>query len=215
MTDNPFAAPQDGVPHAPTAGATSPFGATTDGHGTYTVEFELQIEDYVDFEMHLYKTWPNIRLRRWFQRFGPGLFFLGCAALIARTGNQPGRFIFSAVFASVAVLLFYITRDGQRRKTLEQVFRRRFAQGRNRTFFGWHRATIDATGFHTKTQYSESFIAWPGIERVDVSPQHVLIYLAPTFCVMIPKLAFRDQAQLDAFVEAAQHYHREADQGHG
>jgi len=213
--DNPFAAPEHGVPQGVTSSATTAAGATTDGQGSYIVEFELQVEDLVSFQIHHWKTTPALRRQRLLQRyFSPAvLLAIGCTIFAFDRGDA--GILFLIMFAAIALVIAFYSREANWRRLMDRNLRKFYAQGKNRNLFGWHRVTIDAVGYHGKSQYSESIFRWPAIERVDVAPQHVLIYLSSAYSVLIPKLAFRDQGQLDAFVEAARRYHREAEQQHG
>ncbi|MGE0538489.1 MAG: YcxB family protein [Pirellulales bacterium] len=210
MSGNPFAAPEHGVPSAAAGAAPLAGGATTDGQGSYTVEFELQVEDLVDFQMHQWKTNRVLRRQRLLQRISAPSLVLIVGVLGALMVKGPTRGAWLGGFISFAGYVVFLTRDARLRKTIDRNMRRLCADGKNRNLFGWHRVTIDTAGYHETSQYSESFYRWPAIERVDSSPQHVLVYLSSAYSVLIPKLAFRDQAQLDAFVAAAQRYHREA-----
>lgn len=212
MTGNPFAAPEAGLPSAGAGGAPSPAGATTDGQGAYSVEYELQIADLVAFQVHLERQLPQFRRRRILQRFILPSALLAMAVVYASLDLRLTNVPWIALLLSLSLLLFVFGSNTMRRRTIERSLRRTFSRGKHRMLLGWHRVTIDPAGLREASQYSESFVRWTGVERVDTSPQHVLIYLSSAFSVLIPKLAFRDQGQLDAFVEAAQRYHRAAEQ---
>jgi hypothetical protein len=212
--DNPFAAPHYGVPHAATGGATSPFGATTDGHGTFTVHYELQIEDVVALNLHFLKTNPHSRrtmrgLTRWLPLASA---LTGVAALtVLRQGD--GRWYVGVGFLVLAVLLVVVMPRAVAKSAAGNV-RRMLSGSKNRGVLGPCSLSIDPLAISTVGEFSESRYRWPAIERIEVADDHVLMFVSGMNCLVIPKLAFRDQAQLDSFVAAAQRYHREAQQQH-
>lgn len=215
MTGNPFAAPQDGVPHAATAGATSPCGATTDGRGNFSVHYELQIEDIVAFNLHLLKTVPHyrrqVRLAGIWLPLVLAIASLGWLLYSSDRDYQPWMSIWLVL---CAVVLAILVPWRSRQRTAANV-RRLLGPAKNRGMLGYRSLSIDPIGVSTVTQYSESRTRWPAIERIESADDYVLLFISGMSCMPIPKLAFRDQAQLDAFVEAAQRYHRAAEHQHG
>ena len=213
--DNPFAAPEAGLPSVTDGAAPSHAGATTDGQGSYSVEFELQVEDLVSFQVQHWKTTPALRRQRLTQRIVQPLAVIVIGGLIMAFDRSQPRLLWLVMFATLSLVVAFNSREASWRRLMDRNVRKHYSEGKNRKLFGWHRVTIDAAGIHETSQYWESFIRWRGVERVDVSFEHVLIDVTTAYSVLIPKLAFRDQWQLDAFVEAAQRYHREAEQGVG
>ena len=178
MTGNPFAAPEAGLPSAAAGGAPSLAGATTDGQGSYTVEFELQVDDLVDFQMHQWRTNRALRRQRLLQRISAPSLVLIVGVLGALMVKGPTRGAWLAGFVGFAGYVAFLMRDARLRNAIDRNMRGLCADGKNRNLFGWHRVTIDTAGYREKSQYSESFFRWPAIERVETSPQHVLIYLS-------------------------------------
>lgn len=79
--------------------------------------------------------------------------------------------------------------------------------GRGR--LGRHRVVLGEDGVIESTVVNQSRTAWPGVDRVEQSPDYIFIYIAPVTAYVIPKRAFRDPQEAEAFFRLARGF-REA-----
>lgn len=214
-SDNPFAAPETGLLSVTDGAAPSLAGATTDGQESFYVEYEYDVDDFVEFQLYKERRNRKVVVTRFVLRVVLPLTLLAVAVSIAVMEPVIEMIPVVSTTVATALLLSWLGSESLRRRTLKRALGRVLASKGNATGTEACRASIDARGFHHQSRYSESLTRWPGVERVETSDRHVLFYVSAELAVLIPKLAFRDQGQLDAFVEAAQRYHREAEQGHG
>jgi hypothetical protein len=63
--------------------------------------------------------------------------------------------------------------------------------------------TVRGDGFTANAQGAVSEVAWSRFVRLHESPNHFLLYRSADQYAIVPKRAFADQAQLDAFRELA------------
>jgi hypothetical protein len=64
--------------------------------------------------------------------------------------------------------------------------------------------------FSSKADVGESRRVWSSIDRIEQTPQLVLVYVNHFTAMAIPKRAFASPAAVEAFVQAARDWHRAA-----
>jgi hypothetical protein len=64
---------------------------------------------------------------------------------------------------------------------------------------GRHRLVLGEDGLSESTAVGESRTTWAGVDRVEQSPDYIFIYTTPAAAHVIPKRAFTDPEQAEAF----------------
>jgi hypothetical protein len=68
---------------------------------------------------------------------------------------------------------------------------------------GRHRLVLGEDGLVESTAVNESRTAWSGVDRVEQSADYIFIYTSPAAAHVIPKRAFSDPQEADAFFRLA------------
>jgi hypothetical protein len=68
---------------------------------------------------------------------------------------------------------------------------------------GRHRLVLGEDGVVESTAVNESRTAWSGVDRVEQSADYIFIYTSPAAAHVIPKRAFSDLQEADAFFRLA------------
>ena len=147
------------------------------------LEYTLQIGDLAEFaELHLARS-PSARRNLVLLRFGGAAMLLLIGAVIDR---GPYHLIAVTCFLAAAVLWVILLptfwRWLYRTQALET-----FRQRSNRTLLAKHTISIEQDGVLTRSEYEETKVKWEGIEKVEVGPQHVMIYVTAASAIVIPK----------------------------
>src|SRR6476661_5085284 len=66
---------------------------------------------------------------------------------------------------------------------------------------GRHRIILSENGLTESTAVGESRTSWAGVDRVEQNPDYVFIYTAPAAAHLIPKRAFRNLQEAEAFYQ--------------
>jgi YcxB-like protein len=66
---------------------------------------------------------------------------------------------------------------------------------------GRHRVVLDEKGLSESTAVGESRTTWAGVDRVEQNRDYIFIYIAPAVAHVVPKRAFADPRQAEAFYE--------------
>jgi hypothetical protein len=51
---------------------------------------------------------------------------------------------------------------------------------------------------------------WQGVTRVRATPTHLFLFLGPAEAIVVPGRAFVSEDDFEDFIDAADHFHREA-----
>ncbi len=68
---------------------------------------------------------------------------------------------------------------------------------------GLHTVSIQPDGLYSQTSVVDSRVKWQNITEVADNPQLIVLFLSPRFGFLVPKWAFADPAQAQAFLETA------------
>ena len=72
---------------------------------------------------------------------------------------------------------------------------------RNRMLFAENVLTLDESGLTAESQYAKSEMKWPIVQRLVRTRYSVLFYVTSRSAFVVPRRAFRDDAEYDAFCE--------------
>ena len=96
---------------------------------------------------------------------------------------------FLAVFAPILIAVEFAI-------TLPTLFSRR-----NKTMHSDYSLTMDEDGFVEETNHARLDYQWPAVRKLVRTRRHIFIYVAQNIAVVIPKRAFHDEAEWQAFHE--------------
>jgi YcxB-like protein len=66
---------------------------------------------------------------------------------------------------------------------------------------GKHRIVLSGDGLVESTAVGESRTSWAGVDRIEQDRDHLFIYVSPAAAHVIPKRAFRDTQEAEAFYQ--------------
>jgi hypothetical protein len=169
------------------------------------LEYELTREDLYAFQWRAAFTSPRaLRVRRWVY-----LGWLLAIALFALVpGIGPDGFVISRVSFTFILIAFPIVALAQwflERRLMGRLIRRLLEEEKSgRGQLGKHRLAMSEDGILESTAVGESRISWAGVDRVEQNSDYIFIYTSPAAAHMIPKRAFRDPQEAEAFYHLAQ-----------
>jgi hypothetical protein len=206
MNENPYAPPRVGLPRDTSGSSQAMQDATPIDRGARRVEFELAIDDLVEFEVHRRqrdRSKTSSRLN-WLWHLVTVILVLGLAFRMYKS-NVPYRFAYIGGLLtfciSVVGRIYWARNHGYIRALRKQLRQPQFAEA-----FQPQIVTIDSTGVEHRCGHSTSTTSWAGISRLDSTERTVLICLSDEVAVVIPKLAFANRTELEAFVGSAKQY---------
>jgi hypothetical protein len=201
MDPNPYAAPHYGQEREPVL--------DIDFAQPVTLAYDLTLEDYVTFYViHRLRS----RSHAWVRRV---VFILswccvpaGIAAYFA--GWLPMKpdpeMRFFLIFMAVAYsMVFPLCYPLFRRSSLQKESRSRFTRGiwrsvlgrqLNANFLGAHTLTIAPDKLHQRGPKSEVSFDLSGVTQVVLSQELLMIYISPMHAYLVPRRAFRSEAEL-------------------
>jgi hypothetical protein len=91
---------------------------------------------------------------------------------------------------------------------LRTAIRRRLKQ--NASHLKPRRLTISPQELLCETETITSHIAWKGVQRIPMTDDHAFIYISKGEALVLPRHAFEDQRDFEAFVETARQFQEEA-----
>ncbi|MGD9647409.1 MAG: YcxB family protein [Pirellulales bacterium] len=206
MNDNPYSPPHVGVTREAHDDPQVVHDAKLPDGGKHRVEFELSIDDLIEFELHRRgrnRSRKSSRQDAFWQLVKAVLILLFAYVLYKK--NEPNRFVWIGAWLSfwlaIFALSYWFRNHAHIRALRKQLRRPEFAEVFQRQI-----VTIDGVGVEQRSGHSTSTTSWGGITRMDSTERTVLIYLSDEVAVVIPKLAFANPTELEAFVATANHY---------
>lgn len=204
MTENPYASPELGPPSEHSGIAGSPFSVVSDGQGKFQFDHDMRLEDVIDFNLHNIAHAPYFK-RQLRRAAASAVLIVACILFFVLIANlEPATKLRAAVVILFGAIVTAAIFPWVRRRSMAATVRGLIDQ--NSEMLGVRRTTIDAEGVRELKRYSESLTRWPAVERIETSERNVFIYTSDLTCVLIPKLAFANQEQLDSFLAAAREY---------
>jgi hypothetical protein len=173
----------------------------------HEVEYDFAAGDFIAFNLHHLEKSPT---QRWVYRLGDvvTVMFWGCVTLMLALRGWPvslsgwGYVVGYAVALLVSLPLV--------RRLLRAYFgwwiRRMLAEGANRGMFCRHRLGLTPERLWDATEMVEMAVRWPAVESVECKPDYLFLYLSAVSAVVVPRHAFRDPAEFQAFSRAAETY---------
>ena len=172
----------------------------TEGPPAMEVEYELTRDDLFAFQWRAAYTSPAARRRR---RKVYGYWFLALLLFAIVPAIGPDGFVLSRVaftflliaFPVVAALQWLLERGLLRHAILQLVRKEKPERGN----LGRHHVALSESGVHERTAVGESRTSWSGLDRVERDPHYIFVYTSPVAAHVIPRRAFRDGVEAEAF----------------
>lgn len=132
-------------------------------------------------------------------------WFLALLLFSAVPAIGPGGFVVSRMnFAFLLVALppivlaqWWWDRRLTRRTILQLVEEEKPGKGH----LGRHRVVLSEAGVVEITAVNESRTSWAGVDRVEQNSEYIFIYTSPSTAHVIPRRAFRDTQEAEAFYQ--------------
>jgi YcxB-like protein len=110
-------------------------------------------------------------------------------------------FTFIATSLLVALLLQWCLERWLVRHAIRQLLA---SERPNRGQLGRHRLILGDDGLTESTVVGEARTRWAGVDRIEQSPDYIYIYTSPAAAHIVPKRAFPNSEQADAFYRLSQ-----------
>ena len=107
-------------------------------------------------------------------------------------------FTFIVVAISIVLLFQWCLERWLIRRTILQLLE---DEKPGKGLLGRHRIVLSQDGLVESTAVSESRTSWAGVDRVEQDPHNIYIYTSLAAAHVIPKRAFRDPQETDAFYQ--------------
>lgn len=185
-----------GSPFAPAPGEVS------------EVVYEQEIEDLVELALHAQKRSRVLRQQQLAARLAVPFLFtvIALAAIYLQGLNRVTAG--AAVVLGIIALSGFLSRAPQRKQ--REILRKLLLEGSNRTLLGTRRLRLTPEGVLFSSELIESAVKWPAVEAVESNADCAYIYIASLQAYGVPRRAFNDDLQFQAFVELARRYWNQA-----
>jgi hypothetical protein len=168
------------------------------------LDYELTREDLYAFQWRAAFESPRGRRTRRCVYLG-WLLAIVLFAIVPAIG--PHGFAISRVSFTFILVAFPIVALAQwylERRLMRRFIRRLLEDEKpGRGQLGKHRLAMSEEGVVESTAVSESRTTWAGVDRVEQNSDYIFIYTSPAAAHMIPKRAFRELQEAEAFYQLA------------
>jgi hypothetical protein len=176
------------------------------------IEYHLTFDDLVAFNRHhqkhaLSKVAPLKMRGPW--AWVPYVAAVGFAAAIALTepwNKGPGMLVALLSGMLAGMVLFVLLGVGLTTGRVRSL-REFFEEGHARWSLAPRRLTISPEGFRVVNYYTDAMNRWEQVWQIAVTREHAFFYLTPIMGHVVPRRAFADRRDFEAFVALAQQYH--------
>ena len=166
------------------------------------VEYEITREDLYAFQWRaVFESPRSWRMRRSaYLGWVLAVVLFAIVPAISADGFTVSRVSFG--FIAIAVPVAFLFQWCLERWLVRRAIRRLIQDERpDRGQLGRHRLVLGEDALSESTAVGESRTTWAGVDRVEQSLDYIFIYTAPSAAHVIPKRAFADPAQAEAFYQ--------------
>jgi hypothetical protein len=166
------------------------------------IDYELTKDDLYAFQWRGAYTSPRARRMMWktYLYWFIALFLLSILPAIGADGfslSLVNISILLVTFPLVVLATWFLTRRGLRSHILQLLKDEKPEKGQ----LGMHRVVLEDSGIVETTAVNETSTAWAGIDRIEQDSDYIFIYTSQIQAHIIPKRAFKDAAEAEAFIE--------------
>ena len=170
------------------------------------VDFDLEPEDLLAFINYHYVTSPTVRRQR-FLLAALGFGILAALPVMVLLGSQrpPIEMIKTSWPLVLAPFGFLVCFPLFYRWGLKRTGRRLLSTGDKQGYYGPRNLSLEDYGVRETTVRGDTIRAWPSVRRIITVNDYALLYTSATEAFVVPKRAFEDALDFDAFVTRAAH----------
>jgi len=177
-------------------------GAGVRGSVPVEVESELTRDDLYAFQWRAVFVSPRGRRTRrmTYLLWALAVLLFAIVPAIGADGFVISRVSFTFIVVSILIAVLFqwcLERWLIRRAILQLLKDEKPGKGQ----LGRHRIVLSQEGLVESTPVGESRTSWAGVDRVEQDAHNIYIYTSPAAAHVIPKRAFRDPQEADAFYQ--------------
>lgn len=152
--------------------------------------YEINMEDYIEFNLHHLKQSKMVQKSLTGQRIGVSIFFLILPFLISSIFNQP--LISYLITFSVASILWFMYYPKYFYKSTKNKMIKHLSENNDQSLFGEHSLEIDENGIKEITQTSELDLKWDKIVEIKEAKNYFYFYFSSVQAIILPIGAIKD-----------------------
>lgn len=176
------------------------------------VEYEITLDDLVEFNMYALKHHPELMKRLKSNRICL-IATLVISPLAAIFCFIKGYTSFAIFFLSLIVIsalcYWYFYTDSQLRKKIKKAVLKEHVSIPNEEICR-KKISISETGINTASVYGEGLSKWSAISEIVRTDDYIYLSFKPGKAQIIPKRAFINDAAFNQFAQTARMYHSKA-----
>ena len=169
------------------------------------VEYELTPDDLYAFQWHgAFVSSSGRRARRTaYLLWVLAVLLFAIVPAIGADGFTISRVSFTFILVAIAIgfLFQWLMERWLMRRAIRQLVK---DEKPGKGLLGRHRIVVSRDGLIESTAVGESRTSWAGVDRIEQDPHYIFIYTSLVAAHVIPKRAFRDPQEADAFYRFSQ-----------
>ena len=175
---------------------------------TLSVEYDLSAEDLLAFHDYHQRHFSGVKQpSKWWWLFVVVLVAALAVRFVFPDTSEKDSLLFSmgpwiGVFLVLWAYFFWKVRRIRHRQVVSQL--------ESRSLEGRKTLKIGPEGLCEISRFSNTSVAWAGIERVVSTDKHIFIYLGTLTAYIIAKRCFASEDAFHQFFEAVRNYHHNA-----
>lgn len=163
------------------------------------IEYELTLDDILDFNMYHFYNSKKIKKTRNKQRYLGGTIFLILPLIMKQVTSIPITEIYpSFIICSLLWIIFYPIYF---KNSIKKNVHKMLAKGSNEGIIGEHTFSITDEGIVDKNEFKESKISTKGIKKICQTEKNILIYIGKLNAFIIPFRAFDNENNKEKFLD--------------
>ena len=182
-----------------------------------TLEFENTFDDMLAFNIYNHRTSPTLRRPHQLARIlYPILFVVSLYSFYIYFGGRAtsGAFLGLIGLAVVASIGWYVAYPSLLHRRIRNLTTRLLRESKNRSLLERRSIVIGNDGLHFTAPSSSGHIGWNLIERVDVTPQYVYLYMSAMSAIVIPRRSVNSDAEWNTVQQTINRYQQRAGDNH-
>jgi YcxB-like protein len=165
-------------------------------------EYELTPDDLYAFQWRAVFVSPRGRRTRrtTYLLWALAVVLFAILPAIGADGFVISRVSFTFILVAIPIVFLFqwcLERWLIRRAILQMLKDEKPGKG----LLGRHRIVLSQDGLIESTAFGESRTSWAGVDRIEQDPHNIYIYTSLAAAHVIPKRAFRDPQEADAFYQ--------------
>lgn len=175
-----------------------------------TVQFELTVDDFVDFNHFHHKNSPELSRRLLMPRIGIPLFMILALLLTPLLTQRKDRGYLDELtqmrlfFVVPPALFFYIPFAWKRRQA--SLIRRMLKEGSTRSMLGKCSVTLSNESISIQRPSSLSSYDWEAIDRICVNSESCYLYVTSVSAIIVPRRTFSSNESFNEFLREAEQF---------